>query len=819
MSFSAYTTLRDGSIVRTQQLPPSHKPWTPLPYMKRAVKYLVDHHVAGLPLAPGGRKTSITLAGFRELQKAGRARSMLVIAPLRVCRVTWPDEIAKWSDFRDLSWVLLHGPKKKERLREPADIYLINPEGIPWLTRQYFGRQLPFDVVTIDELTRFKNAQSARSQTLRPCIARTPFKWGLTGSLKPNTHEDVFGMQLMLDSGQALGQYITHFRRNYCYKSEDGFGYEIIPGAEKRIAERLAPSWFYMDPKDYAQLPPLVEDRRSIVLEPKAQAAYDSMKKSMVANLSGATITAENAGACYSKLSQMANGAVYDEARNVHELHDAKIDAVGELLDELDGAPLLLAYEFNHDIDRIRARFQSRLPNGELPFLGKGTSAKDEKRWIEAWNRNELPLLCVHPASAGHGLNLQEGFCAHVGLFSIPWDWELFDQFIRRVRRSGNEAQRIFLHLLLIHGSIDFLKLAAMVKKDTGQAQLLQTLNEAILGDESQAQWLEGIQPLTFGEDDMNQPVDKLPRGDQGGPAPQAGAWGQGVPQQHVGGPQPNQTGGWGQPAPQGAPQQPPQASGQAQQTWGQPAQQPPQQAQADMFQQQTGVPPQQGGGWGTPQGQQLAQEVGAQHPQGSPQQATEAMITPPPQQQAPAGFSPAVGQQMGQIMNNDYDAAPAAAREITQNPENRQDPNQQQGQGGWGMQPPPQPAAQDTGWQQPQGAPSAADIRKMKVAEVEEAAQRLGIGAPKGWSGMKADEKKEWLIGQVYGTEDTAGPAEQPTPPANQLSGMAVDVATPPPDYAREFALKQAVDCYGSSISPGDIVRAADVFLGFLKG
>jgi len=452
--------------------------------MERAVDFLATHPVAGLPLQPGGRKTSITLAAFRRLLDAGKARSMLVIAPLRVARQTWPAEVAKWEQFRDMRVEVLHGPDKDAALKREAEIYLLNPEGVPWLSNKFFGRQLPFDVLCIDELTRFKNSQSQRSKLLRPHTQKTPYKWGLTGSLRPNTHMDLFGQQLMLDHGAALGRFITHFREKYFVKGFNGFSYDLRQGAEAEIAERLAGTWFYMDPKDYSQLPPLVEDIRRITLSSEARKVYDRMQSALVADLAGQQITAVNAGALYSKLAQMANGAVYSEGKaSVIHLHDDKLDALDELLEELDGAPLLVAYEFNHDLARIQERFGKRMPGGVVPWLGKGTSKAQETEWIEAWNRNELPMLCAHPASAGHGLNLQEGNAQHVCYFSVTWDWELYDQFLRRVRRSGNEAQQIWNHILLVEGTIDEDKLEAQREKDAGQARLLQTLNKLILRD------------------------------------------------------------------------------------------------------------------------------------------------------------------------------------------------------------------------------------------------------------------------------------------------------------------------------------------------
>lgn len=479
-----------GATVSMRPARPSSQPWTPREFSLRAVDHLTLNMKAGLALDPGLGKTAISLAAFLALQSSGTARSMLVIAPLRVCRTVWRQEGAKWSEFRHLKFSLLHGSKKRERLVDDADIWMINPEGVAWLCKQYAGRQLPFDVVCIDELTKFKNQSSERSKLLRPRIERTPRIWGLTGSLAPNGYSDVFGQQLILDGGAALGRFVTHFREQYFQLDYNGLDYTLMPGAEQRIISRIAPYWMQLSADDYLQLPQLVvtEGRPGLIheltLEPAERRLYEKMRKDMLAELPAGTVTAANAAACYSKLAQMANGAVYvNDKRDVAHIHDVKLDALEEIVEELNGQPLLLAYEFQHDLERLRERF-----GANLPYLGNGTTAKQEEEWIGKWNRNELALLACHPASAGHGLNLQEGNAAHIAWLSPIWDLELWDQFISRVRRSGNQAQRIFNHVLVVKDSIDELKLDALADKDVTQTRLLRALNQEIRRDaEAQA--------------------------------------------------------------------------------------------------------------------------------------------------------------------------------------------------------------------------------------------------------------------------------------------------------------------------------------------
>lgn len=412
---------------------------------------------------------------------------MLVIAPLRVCRQTWRQEAAKWSQFKDLKFSLLHGPKKDDALRDGADIYLINPEGIPWLCKKFFGRSLPFDIVCIDELTKFQNASADRSKALQPRLSGVRYRWGLTGSLFAKGHMSIFGQQKILDDGAALGRYITHYRDRYFQCGFDGFTYDLLPGAERRITEQLAPYWFYMDERDYSELPPLIDVPRIAEMDKPQRKIYDQMRTKMLADLPEGRVTAANAGACYSKLAQMANGAIYNENRDVFHIHDLKLDMLDELFDELDGEPLLVGYEFNHDLARVQEWYRKKT-GGELPYLGNGTTHRQEDEWVRDWNLRRLPLLLAHPQSAGHGLNMQEGQAYNVAWFSVTWDWELYDQFIRRVRRSGNDNARIFNHILIIKGTLDELKLAAIQEKDFTERSLIVSLNTQILSEAAQGQ-------------------------------------------------------------------------------------------------------------------------------------------------------------------------------------------------------------------------------------------------------------------------------------------------------------------------------------------
>jgi len=463
----------------------THEPWNPWAYQTRAVKHLMERGAAALFLDPGLGKTAITLEAFRQLKEAGQAEKMLVVAPLRVCQLVWRQEGRKWTQFRDLTFSLVHGPKKEEALAEDVDIHLINPEGIAWLVQQFYGRtDLPWDTVVLDELTKFKNHRAQRSKKLRKKLVRVKRRWGLTGSPAPNGYMDLFGQMLILDDGASLGRYITYFRDQYFIKNWDGFSYDIRPGSAERIEKRIAPYVLRMSAEDYLDLPPLVDNRVTVTLPPKAQKAYEEMKQEMILTLPEGVVTSANAAATYSKLKQLTNGAVYlsDEGYTTEkrwvEIHTAKLDALEDLIDELAGQPLLVAYEFQHDLARLRERL-----GDDVPTLSGISGTKIEE--VEGqWNRGELPVLLVHPASAGHGLNLQGAKASHICWFSKPWDLEMYDQTIRRILRQGSTSDRIINHSIIIPDSIDEIVEAALGDKTTTQTRLLNALNAEIMRDD-----------------------------------------------------------------------------------------------------------------------------------------------------------------------------------------------------------------------------------------------------------------------------------------------------------------------------------------------
>lgn len=461
--------------------------WKPHGYQKKAVKFLLSHAAAIALLDPGLGKTSITLAVFDILKKEKLAERMFVIAPLRVAHQVWPTEVAEWADFQHMKVGVLHGKDKEKILAnyEDYDILVINPEGLDWLVgkhqMQLLRKVFRNCVLTVDELTRFKKATGKRFKLLKTILGLFCRRYGLTGTPAPNGLLDLFGQVYVIDEGRALGRYITHYKREYFRPLDpNGWKWAPQPGAEERIYEALAPLAIRMAASDYLELPELVEIRHTIELPPDVRRVYDKLEEDLVASFQRGEIVAGNAAAASTKCRQICNGAVYvdddiaslvqGKKRTVMELHTLKLDALEELLEDLQGNPLLLGYEFNHDLDRILKRF----PN--TPYIGKGVSAKEGARIEAAWNRGEIPFLPAHPASAGHGLNLQKGQAHHVGWFGPTWNFELWDQFIRRVLRQGNKNKRVFNHVFVAKATVDMIALYDKSRKERNQNALFEGL-------------------------------------------------------------------------------------------------------------------------------------------------------------------------------------------------------------------------------------------------------------------------------------------------------------------------------------------------------
>lgn len=446
--------------------------YNPHEYQKDGIKFLLQYACAGLLLDPGLGKTSITFAAFRILRKAGLVKKMLVVAPLRPAHSVWPREAQKWDEFRDIRVCVLHGPDKDHKLRAPYDVFVINPEGLSWLFEELRGKPFPFDMLVVDESTKFKHTDTKRFKCLRPHLNSFKRRVILTGSFAPNGLLDIFGQVFIMDLGNSLGRFITHYRNTYFNTTGFG-GYTYVPkqGAAEAIYAKIAPLTMRMAAKDYLQLPELLFNTILIDLPPLARKVYDQMEELMLAELDGETIVAANAAVATAKCRQIANGGIY--SGDLHEsqnIHSAKTDAVVDLVEELGGKPALIAYEFKHDLERLQAAFPG------APHLGGGVTAKKQREVEDAWNAGNIQVLLAQPQSVAHGLNLQ-GVGAAVVFHSLTYNLEEYEQLIRRVWRQG-QKERVMVHHIVARDTVDQAILKAIARKDHTQQSLLSALRE-----------------------------------------------------------------------------------------------------------------------------------------------------------------------------------------------------------------------------------------------------------------------------------------------------------------------------------------------------
>lgn len=469
----------------------SLKKWSPHTYQRKGVKFLLEHAAAALFWDPGLGKTSVTLAAFSFLKKQKVATKALVIAPLRVAHNVWPNEIAEWADFNHLKVCVLHGPKKEELLQSDADIFVINPEGLEWLIygqgnpRKIFDlkawRKLGFDTLIIDELTKFKHSKGVRFKALKHVLGTFARRWGLTGSPAANGLLDLFGQCYVLDEGHSLGRYISHYRAEYFLNPDNqGWSWVLKAGAAERIYERIRPLALRLAAEDYLDMPPLVDVWDMLELPPKMRRIYEDIEEALLAKVEDKRIVAANAAAVSAKLRQIANGGVYIDGdiaaiidgreRSTLHLHDVKTEWLQDLVESLNGSPLLIAYEFKHDLERIQKAFK------DIPYIGGGVSTAQAKDHIKAWNAGEYPVMAVHPASAGHGLNLQGGSAAHLAFYSLTWDFDQYDQLIRRIWRQGTKASKIFRYHAIMKGTVDETMRHALAGKNRTQQALFKAL-------------------------------------------------------------------------------------------------------------------------------------------------------------------------------------------------------------------------------------------------------------------------------------------------------------------------------------------------------
>lgn len=448
--------------------------FVPHAYQQKAIEFCLANKYAGLFLDPGLGKTAISLSVIKSLKKSDEKIKVLVIAPLLVAHNVWPNETRKWKQFEDLTVHVLHG--KDKRTDVDADIYVINPEGLPWLKDNW--KSLPaFHTLVIDESTKFKHSNTKRFKLLKPLLPTFSRRYILTGSPAANGLLDLFGQMYVLDLGRSLGRYITHFRNRFFYPTGyGGYEWKLRQGGEQEIYELIAPSVMRLSAKDELDLPDLVENDIWIDLPPKVMKQYKELEDDMLLVLDEGIVTALNAGSVSNKCRQVSNGGLYidkqDGTRDTAHLHYEKAQAVCNIIEEV-GEGVLVLYEFRHDLDRLQREIK-KVTGHVPPHLGGGVPASKAKQIVDDWNAGAIPVLLGHPASMGHGVNLQ-GYGSHVVFHSIPWDLELYEQAVARIYRQG-VTSRVLVHHILSRGTVDRVVRSAIHAKDRTQQALLDAL-------------------------------------------------------------------------------------------------------------------------------------------------------------------------------------------------------------------------------------------------------------------------------------------------------------------------------------------------------
>lgn len=445
--------------------------WTPKPYQFEAVKFLLQNCNAGIFLDPGMGKTSVSLATITHLRQTGHVNKVLIVAPIRPMYKVWPDEIKKWDEFKHLSYTILHGPEKEANLNKIVDVYLINPEGLKWFDSVNGWGKLSADMLVIDESTKFKDYSTARFKLFKPFLRHFKRRVILTGEPAPNGYMDLFGQMYMCDEGRALGRFITHYRNMYFFQAGyGGYTYKLREGAKEEIQERIRPAVMRLAAEDHLDMPELVINDIVVELDPESRKIYKQFEDDFLAEVGDSVILSINAAAVGSKCRQVANGGVYDEMKFPHHVHDIKTSALNDLVEQLQGNPLLVFYEFQHDLERIKRVFK------DAPCL-TGMSGSKLDRVIDGFNAGDIPVLLAHPASAGHGLNLQ-GSCHHVCFYGLTWDLDLYHQSYKRVWRQGQSSNRVFVHRILAEKTLDQTVARTLLDKEVTQTEFLNAIKE-----------------------------------------------------------------------------------------------------------------------------------------------------------------------------------------------------------------------------------------------------------------------------------------------------------------------------------------------------
>lgn len=445
--------------------------YKPHNYQQFATDFILNQSICCLMLDMGLGKTVITLTALWQLAlDSFDVSRVLVIAPKRVAEDTWPKELAKWEHLIGLtsSLVLGSASERKVALQKKAFLYIINRENVAWLVKNHYW---DFDMVVIDELSSFKSNKAERFKAMkkvRPMVTRIV---GLTGTPAPNTLLDLWPQMYLMDMGQRLGRFIGGFRDRFFLPDKRNreiiYSYKPREGAEDAIYALISDICISMKAADYLDMPERIDNRIEVSMSPKERKLYDDFQKDMVLSIGDEELDAVNAAALSNKLLQMANGAVYGEDKKIIPIHDRKLDALEDLVEAANGKPLLVAYWYKHDLQRIKARF-------------KNARCIDTAKDIDDWNAGKIPLALIHPASAGHGLNLQDGGCTIVW-FGLTWSLELYQQLNARLWRQG-QKHTVVIHHIVTKGTHDEDVMWALENKDTRQSALIEAVRARIGG-------------------------------------------------------------------------------------------------------------------------------------------------------------------------------------------------------------------------------------------------------------------------------------------------------------------------------------------------
>lgn len=458
--------------------------WVPKEYQVTSGKFLVDRTVgqgaeggAALLLDPGMGKTSVCLSFFQYLKMMGHVHKGLVVAPRRVCQKVWPEEVKDWTNFHGLRLSLVSGPEetRRRKLSTPADLYVISRDNIEWLARvlKHNKNAPPWQIVFFDESTSFKTWSSKRSQGAREVAARIPYRVIMTGTPSPKDLADLFPQIFLLDHGKSLGKNVTEFRNRYCLQEGDKkFGiFHVRADMTSAIQNAIAPLCLRLNIQDYLSMPEITYHDVMVDLPPDVRQTYSLMEEMLFVALQDAQRDISNAAALYGACKQIANGGIYDNTRTAHHLHGEKIDAAMEIIEELNGKPAIIAYQFEHDAERLAKRIKG------LKVIRGGMKEKDFNRVIDQWNNGSLSPrhLAVQPQAMSYGINMQYGEGRDIIWLGLSDSLEIYQQLNARLWRQGVDS-RVRIHRILASDTVDLMNAARIDSRFDVQANLLEAL-------------------------------------------------------------------------------------------------------------------------------------------------------------------------------------------------------------------------------------------------------------------------------------------------------------------------------------------------------